>query len=151
MTQRTANGHVSCHLPVTRRPGNGTSSYQFSAKSFVECRFTMVWTRGYHQSQENPTAGSSVPDRRNREISWHVIQQPSQITSTTYALYIILGLILVIFLLFATIMLNEGAVDSIFDYDTALSLVYFSAPVLRKIAPPSDSSVPTSTAHMNTF
>jgi NADH-ubiquinone oxidoreductase chain 5 len=49
---------------------------------------------------------------------------------TSYALYIILGLISFIFLLFAPIMLNEGAVDSIFGGDIALILVYFSALVL---------------------
>jgi len=59
---------------------------------------------------------------------------------TSYALYIILGLISFIFLLFAPIMLNEGAVDSIFGGDIALILVYFSALVLLPSAGKSSSS-----------
>jgi len=58
---------------------------------------------------------------------------------TSYALYIILGLISFIFLLFAPIMLNEGAVDSIFGGDIALILVYFSALVLLPSAGKSSS------------
>jgi NADH-ubiquinone oxidoreductase chain 5 len=49
---------------------------------------------------------------------------------TSYALYIILGLISFIFLLFAPIMLNEGTMDTIFGGDIGLILVYFSALVL---------------------
>ena len=53
---------------------------------------------------------------------------------TSYALYIILGLISFIFLLFAPIMLNEGAVDTVFGGDIGLILVYFSTLVLLPTA-----------------
>jgi glycine/D-amino acid oxidase-like deaminating enzyme len=34
-----------------------------------------MWTRQYRQSLQDPTAGSSVPDRRKRPISWQSAQR----------------------------------------------------------------------------
>jgi NADH-ubiquinone oxidoreductase chain 5 len=59
---------------------------------------------------------------------------------TSYALYIILGLISFIFLLFAPVLLQSGAVDSAFGGDIGLILVYLSALVLLPTAKAVSSS-----------
>jgi len=59
---------------------------------------------------------------------------------TSYALYIILGLISFIFLLFAPVLLQSGAVDSAFGGDLGLILVYLSALVLLPTAKAASSS-----------
>lgn len=53
---------------------------------------------------------------------------------TSYALYIILGLISFIFLLFAPVLLQGGGVESVFGGDLGLILVYLSALVLLPTA-----------------
>ena len=59
---------------------------------------------------------------------------------TIYALYIILGLISFIFLLFAPVLLQNGAIDSAFGGDLGLILVYLSALVLLPTAKAVSSS-----------
>ena len=59
---------------------------------------------------------------------------------TSYALYIILGLISFIFLLFAPVLLQGGAIDSAFGGDLGLILVYLSALVLLPTAKAVSSS-----------
>ena len=53
---------------------------------------------------------------------------------TSYALYIILGLISFIFLLFAPVLLQGGTVESVFGGDIGLILVYLSALLLLPTA-----------------
>ena len=59
---------------------------------------------------------------------------------TSYALYIILGLISFIFLLFAPVLLQGGTVESVFGGDIGLILVYLSALVLLPTAKSISSS-----------
>lgn len=59
---------------------------------------------------------------------------------TSYALYIILGLISFIFLLFAPVLLQGGTVESVFGGDIGLILVYLSALVLLPTAKAVSSS-----------
>jgi len=59
---------------------------------------------------------------------------------TSYALYIILGLISFIFLLFAPVLLQGGTVGSVFGGDIGLILVYLSALVLLPTAKAVSSS-----------
>lgn len=61
---------------------------------------------------------------------------------TSYALYIILGLISFIFLLFAPVLLQGGTVESVFGGDIGLILVYLSALVLLPTAAMTGSKNP---------
>lgn len=61
---------------------------------------------------------------------------------TSYALYIILGLISFIFLLFAPVLLQGGTVESVFGGDIGLILVYLSALVLLPTAAMTGSKSP---------